>query len=1518
MERQVACHAADPETVARTRKLIEYVLRFVRNTHTPVRDCRRYDSVLWLADVPEGVIRGNVARGRVLMEVDYRTSQPAPELPAELEGWVAPEKASTPSEEDPPLAETGPGRAWAEAGGDQGEVREVRREEASEVLRAYAAWLPRWRRWSAAEREVAPYRELHKQLHRIAARVREDEESVEAVLAVGLLTIGSRRKGARVRRHLLTVPVQIDVAPENTRISVSISENGSTRLEDGDFLGRDDGYSTELLSPVRSLVEDEDVLPLTDAAQLVLKEWAGRAFGPERPVQVDFDWRPPRQADMEIPAVRVTQAPALILRARGQGAMVSFYESIKEQLSRPEAESPLGLAQCLFSLEPQQRMAWGAREGERTMPALGSDPLFPLPANKRQLEILEQLQKDTGVVVQGPPGTGKTHTIANLISALLADGRRVLVTSEKAQALRVLRDQIPPGLRSLCVFQGDRRQDGVNDLEQSIRTLSQVNAGFSVESLTETIAQREEERTRLLEERQKTRERIRMLREVEWYRHPEVAPGYQGTLAEIVRAMKRREPEYAWMPPLPPGAPAMPPVNRAEAQRLTALVDKHGPEVLAAYGEGCPNPRLLPTASEFELALKECRATSRSVQETGANALAEELAARGDELIAVLLAHVDAAVRVLQSQGFPADLTAWKPGEWYTLALHDGMAGLRAPLWTALRSASGHASAVQSALNGMALTSVDIPEMTPGQEIALISAGRDPERLLNQGGWLHRPFMSTEQKEAHALLRACRVDGRVPATTDAVTALVTHVEARRCVRLLNDRWRDIGAKPVDGSTAAALAELLDRAARLVAVDGFSETARQVHRILLDARVGASVQSPEEWESFRAALDHARRIRAAERARRRLDELIARVPDAGPKRIPELAELHRAIAARDPHAYQLALEGLRWAYLREADRREARAILDRLAAGHPALVSAYLAAPTDPAWRRRLPSLGEAWAWRKAYAFQQDMLAPGAEQEEERKLSDIEAALARTVEELATDRARKHCLQRMTTRQKQALNAYASAMAHVGKGTGPRSHVHLRDAKSAMRVAQDAVPAWIMPIKQVAEMISPTPDSFDVVIVDEASQVGLDGLMLLWLAPRVIVVGDDKQCAPFYTAGKHEELDQDLEQLLNGLDAWQQSGLRAKSNLYELLQTRFGRVIRLTEHFRSMPEIIGWSSAQFYGDDELVPLRQYGADRLDPLRVVHVPEGHCTGNSERLVNEPEAKRLVSTLKELTDDPAYKNRTIGVIVLHSGMQVRHLQNLVDSEIEAPVRERHRIRVGTAEQFQGDERDVILLSMVIDGDRTRMVGGRDAARRLNVAASRARDQMWLFTSVTADQLRSEDLRHSLLTYMQSPPVLQGTSPRLEDVSEEERCAPFDSLFEQKVFRSIRARGYHVVPQWRVGNKRIDLVVVGRSSRLAVECDGSPYHSTPEQLRQDFERERELRRAGWQFFRVRSSDFELCEETALEGLWKRLDALGIEPNVTPKETERAGEEWTPAPLDDAASETGTDAENDTDAPLA
>lgn len=215
-----------------------------------------------------------------------------------------------------------------------------------------------------------------------------------------------------------------------------------------------------------------------------------------------------------------------------------------------------------------------------------------------------------------------------------------------------------------------------------------------------------------------------------------------------------------------------------------------------------------------------------------------------------------------------------------------------------------------------------------------------------------------------------------------------------------------------------------------------------------------------------------------------------------------------------------------------------------------------------------------------------------------------------------------------------------------------------------------------------------------------------------------------------------------------------------------------------------------------------------------------------------------------------------------------------------------------------------------MVVDGTNVIAVTGRHHERRFNVAASRARDQMWLFHSMTADQLTGKDLRRSLLTYMQSPPPPYSHAGHPTDVSPDRPCPPFDSLFEQRVYLRIIERGYDVVPQWKVGGKRIDLVVTGGHGRLAVECDGSPYHSTSKQIQDDAERERELRRAGWTFWRVRSSAFTLDPEQALAPLWERLTEAGIHPSTTPRSDTADTTShlpWTPVGL----AETEPDAED-------
>ncbi|WP_277750838.1 AAA domain-containing protein [Nonomuraea polychroma] len=153
-----------------------------------------------------------------------------------------------------------------------------------------------------------------------------------------------------------------------------------------------------------------------------------------------------------------------------------------------------------------------------------------MPTNAAQRSVLGRLQRDTAVVVQGPPGTGKTHTIANLMAALLARGKRVLVTSAKDQALTVVRDQLPPALRDLCVQFSHRYAKGSDVLERSISTVSDRVAGSDAEQIRQNIARLHQQRTQALQQRAHLQDQVFELRESETLRIS-AALGHEGTRA---------------------------------------------------------------------------------------------------------------------------------------------------------------------------------------------------------------------------------------------------------------------------------------------------------------------------------------------------------------------------------------------------------------------------------------------------------------------------------------------------------------------------------------------------------------------------------------------------------------------------------------------------------------------------------------------------------------------------------------------------------------------------------------------------------------------------------------------------------------------------------------------------------------------------------------------------------------------------------------------------------------------------
>lgn len=390
-----------------------------------------------------------------------------------------------------------------------------------------------------------------------------------------------------------------------------------------------------------------------------------------------------------------------------------------------------------------------------------------------------------------------------------------------------------------------------------------------------------------------------------------------------------------------------------------------------------------------------------------------------------------------------------------------------------------------------------------------------------------------------------------------------------------------------------------------------------------------------------------------------------------------------------------------------------------------------------------------------------------------------------------------------------------------------------------------------------------------------------------------------------------------------------SSFDVESSLFDHGKLRYGtRRITLREHFRCMPEIIRFSNDLCYSDTPLIPLRQYGPNRLLPLEHVFVSGGYREGSNNRTINRPEVEAIVERIVKLCGDSRYDGKSLGVVVLQGEAQAALIESQLLERLGAEEMERRRLVCGNPYSFQGDERGIMLLSLVAArNERIGPLTNAAAERRFNVAASRARDQMILFHSVTCDDLSISCLRRRLLEFFEStnPQQIAGI-----DRDELERRAlqdnrrivnppaPFESWFEVDVALELARRGFNVVPQYEIAGKRIDLVIEGGNARLAVECDGDNWHG-PDRYEDDMQRQRQLERCGWEFFRVRESAFYSNRIEAMDGLWGMLEERDIFPGslragVSPEVPKVAMREDDYDEYDGDAIEDDEDFENDED----
>lgn len=432
------------------------------------------------------------------------------------------------------------------------------------------------------------------------------------------------------------------------------------------------------------------------------------------------------------------------------------------------------------------------------------------------------------------------------------------------------------------------------------------------------------------------------------------------------------------------------------------------------------------------------------------------------------------------------------------------------------------------------------------------------------------------------------------------------------------------------------------------------------------------------------------------------------------------------------------------------------------------------------------------------------------------------------------------------------------------------------------------PCFMMGPLSVAQYLEPGQLKFDLVVMDEASQLKPeDAIGALARGGQVVIVGDPKQLPPtsFFQRGSFDEEEDSAED--------SRTAVEEGESILDVASTLFQPVRRLRWHYRSRHHsLIAFSNEEFYQRDLIIFPSAYHDDASLGVKYHFVCDGIC----ENSRNHREAEVVVEAV--LGHMRQYPDESLGVVTLN--FEQRELvEELLDRRIRddpAAIAYQERMNGGqetlfvkNLENVQGDERDVVFISTTYGPDargnqfqRFGPINGATGHRRLNVLFTRAKKRTVVFSSLDPERIQTtasspwgvRALKQYLI-YARTGILQQADYGGDQPTND----------FERAVGAVLKENGYDVVPQVGVAGFFIDLGVKHPAKAgaylLGVECDGASYHSGRSARDRDRLRQEILVNLGWKIHRIWSTDWFKSRDSEIKRLLRHMEELLDEHNL-------------------------------------
>jgi uncharacterized protein Yka (UPF0111/DUF47 family) len=995
-------------------------------------------------------------------------------------------------------------------------------------------WLP----WSEEEKPRRVTIKIYDSLFSLQQTIEAqgDEQPIELIWGIGVCRWIC--EGHRINHPLLEKPIEIEVDKKDGAILIHPRNNEPTIAVGAYFALGNPGVDALLRFGKKHFSEmSEDIEfspyihesfePLLRQASTHLSE--SGTYWPN--VNPDKENRKPNKIS---DSLEVTDSWIIFARPRSATGFIQDIERFQKKLEgskKSDNQIPIPVKRLVTELSDKKplQVSGGflsnnglssSRSG--VLQKQSTELFFPKAFNDSQVQIIDRLEKNDGVVVQGPPGTGKTHTIANIICHYLATGRSVLVTSKGEPALSVLQEQIPDELRSLTISLLANERQGMKQLEAAVELLAGLVSQTSLRELNQEAESNELRVKQLKKEINEIDENIKNwgLRQLNPVEQKLTGANKDITAMELAQLVIDDDGTHEWFTDkLGSSEHYTPRFTDSDIATIRMARRKVGNDI-SYVGKSIPQIQDLPDSANIAAIHDDLSASAKIAIDSKSGHI--------PPLAVSVEQSIDRAKQLIKPlQELRNLLDTFQNNNWLKQLFYS---------WVEDISPSSEGNALFNELaNSLNIlverrqqfvkTLVEIPEPYACIEDIQVALSN----LVNN----KRAFgiFSFGNKETKSIIGQAKVEGEIPKDTKMWQLVLDYVNYQDDMRKFIVKWNHAGQELElpefiyhYGSSFKDIqsTKKLISNARQIAGEWGSISREVIELFPHGIDVPKIVHSRSEIDKTIDAIElNTSRISLGAQ-RIKLQDLMEKLKQSDGDIANSINTFVKNIIGNPEYSSDMIIQ--EWQGLvSELNRinellvhlQDLEKIADNISdsgaviwggklKSEPLLEADDYLTPVD--WY-------ETWKWnqRKQYLHEidgRDQLKRLSE-----KRSTLDNDLKRTFSNLVRVKTNIGLHMSMTERVQGALMRFVSSIAKIGKGTGKRAPRHRRDAYRAMQDCYGGVPCWIMPTWRVSESLPSDFGSFDLVIIDEASQSDITALPAILRAKKLLIVGDDKQVSP---------------------------------------------------------------------------------------------------------------------------------------------------------------------------------------------------------------------------------------------------------------------------------------------------------------------------------------------------------------------------------------------------------------------